>query len=259
MKLFLSVHHRLIIFTLLIFVSSCKKENGNCQKIDCNKGIQNLESCLCECPSGYLGDNCQNLDLSKIQLLLNSGETPKSLYDLGVPLDSLYGKTYNEGLIFYLDTTSGYGLVAALSSYIPYSPTFWGCPLTNISAVENIIDCHGNSGCMQPVPIESEPGARIGDGITNTNAILAECTDTTNAASLCRSLGEDWFLPSRGELNLMYVNLHLNGYGDFENHSFLSSTEGQLDYHIWIQLFTTGQVVGNDKFISMDFRAAREF
>lgn len=227
--------------------------------MSCNIGHQNSVTCECDCPEGYLGDNCQYMDANKIQWLLQNNETPKSLYDNGILLDSIYGKEYEGGYIFYLDTITGKGMVAALSEYIPYAPTNWGCPAINISAINNIGDCHGLVTCFQPIQIEIEAGAKIGDGFANTNAILAECNDTLNAASLCRSLGQNWFLPSRGELNQMYVNLHAKGFGNFENHNFLSSTEGELDYHIWTQSFANGQIIGTDKYVPIDFRAAKSF
>lgn len=54
---------------------------------------------------------------------------------------------------------------------------------------------------------------------------------------------DDWFLPSKDELNLMYVNLHENGLGNFGTwfHPYLSSTaSAEDDWHLWCQNFVYG-------------------
>lgn len=49
----------------------------------------------------------------------------------------------------------------------------------------------------------------------------------------------DWYLPSKDELNLLYVNLHKKGLGDFTNNNYWSSTEYNIDL-AWRQLFANG-------------------
>ena len=61
----------------------------------------------------------------------------------------------------------------------------------------------------------------IGTGLTNSQAIFTQHTGLgSSAASVCLSFvsmsgHDDWFLPSKEELALMYRNLHLQGRGNF--------------------------------------------
>ncbi|MBV1864294.1 MAG: hypothetical protein KUG74_07630, partial [Rhodobacteraceae bacterium] len=56
----------------------------------------------------------------------------------------------------------------------------------------------------------SAAGAAIGDGAGNTAAIVIGCSETGIAAKVCANHTDgtysDWFLPSKDELNQMYLN-----------------------------------------------------
>jgi hypothetical protein len=66
------------------------------------------------------------------------------------------------------------------------------------------------------------------------------------AARICNNLVlngyDDWFLPSKDELNYMYKNLHLKGIGGFANATYWSSSEdvdGET-FDVWYQDFSEG-------------------
>jgi len=229
MKKFNILFLAIMLSIICLLLNSCI---DLCKDVDClNNGI-----CIegtCECLDGFLCTNCEVFDLTKIQALLDAGQTPKTLFDRGVPIDSLYGKIYQEGLIFYFNASDGTGLASAITNQ---GIAGWGCTGIDNTKINNI-DCKTTGNCEQePLAEETEAGARIGDGRSNTDAILQECNDNKTVAKLCRELGEDWFLPSRGELNLMYTNLQLKGNGSFSRSYYWTSTENNKS-KAWIQNF----------------------
>jgi hypothetical protein len=130
------------------------------------------------------------------------------------------GSTYQGGIIFYLDGNGG-GLIAAPSDQS--SGAEWGCYGTGISGAN---------------------GTAIGTGNQNTIDIEAGCTTSGIAADICANLTlggySDWFLPSKDELNEMYLNLHQQGLGGFASDYYWSSTESSSINRAWRQNFTTG-------------------
>ena len=69
-------------------------------------------------------------------------------------------------------------------------------------------------------------------GAQNTKKSIARAAvsgSTCPAASVCDNLTSggytDWYLPSKDELDMMYVNLHMQGLGGFANNGYWSSTE----------------------------------
>ena len=152
------------------------------------------------------------------------------------------GDYYQGGRIFYLDENGG-GLIAA--PYDQSSASEWGC-LGYYS-----------------MPSESA----IGTGAQNTIEIVNyNCSPYASgnsiAANICDwlTLGgyDDWFLPSKDELNLMYLNLKLQGMGGFSNSDYWSSTAygGNNAYK---QNFGSGYQVGNYRNGTFRVRAIRAF
>ena len=160
-----------------------------------------------------------------------------------VTRDELYGKTYEGGLIFYVNETDGTGLVAAPTDQanIAIGTAAWGCYGTAIDGADT---------------------AGIGTGAQNTLDILAGCSETGTAAQLCADLvlneKEDWFLPSKDELNEMYGNLKLNGFGGFATYYYWSSTE--FNYlNARVQGFNNGYQNYFNKYGTYNVRAVRAF
>ena len=68
----------------------------------------------------------------------------------------------------------------------------------------------------------------------------------------------DWRLPTKYELNEMYVNLHQQGLGGFVNSFYWSSTEND-NSNAWVQYFFNGYQISNYKFNLNSVRAVRAF
>ena len=68
----------------------------------------------------------------------------------------------------------------------------------------------------------------------------------------------DWFLPSQDELQAMYASLHTNGWGDFTNNTYWSSSEGGMTAGATFS-FSTGSPNSEGKDIDERVRPARAF
>jgi hypothetical protein len=176
--------------------------------------------------------------VTDIQERLDLGETPISIFNSGVILDSLYGKKYAGGLIFYLNTVDGTGLVAAEAD-LPKSK--WGCVGTTIAGAD---------------------GTAVGTGMQNTLDILASCTEANTAAARCNALivgcYSDWFLPSIDALDLINDNLYANGYGNLSAKVYWSSTEFS-DTRAWIEFLSNGNQNNYPRGTRYEVRPVRAF
>jgi TolB-like protein len=105
----------------------------------------------------------------------------------------------------------------------------------------------------------------IGTGKQNTEKIiqfLRNIGESGRAAQLSDSLDiagfDDWFLPSKDELDLMYKNLKAKGLGDLGDVRYWSSSETNTDY-AWDQRFRDGTQNASYKYNTGSVRAVRAF
>jgi len=116
-------------------------------------------------------------------------------------------------------------------------------------------------GCSKK-SIPGSNGTGIGTGKSNTKAIFDSCIEANIAVVFCTNYHgggkSDWFLPSKDELNFMYINLHKAGVGGFANVVFMSSSEFTA-YGAWIQDFYSGRQFSSIKDLTYRVRAVRAF
>lgn len=129
------------------------------------------------------------------------------------------GQNYEGGIIFYLDETRNHGLIAAPEDV---GQAHWGC---------------------SSILINGADGEEIGTGSENTLTIVRECKEVATAANLCDKLElngfDDWFLPSKEELNQLYLQRKIvGGFSEELNSAYWSSTEYEESRGAWRQLFT---------------------
>lgn len=82
------------------------------------------------------------------------------------------------------------------------------------------------------------------------------------AKIVCQELSlngyDDWFLPSKDELNLMYENLHEKGLAGFTDYNYWSSSENNNN-GVWFQKFVNGNQDFSVKYGYYMVRAVRAF
>ena len=216
------------------------------QNVQCQNGGTCVDG-TCNCPEGFIGTNCENFDPAKTQLFLDNGRTPLELFNGGIPLDSLYGKNYAGGIIFFVNTQpemypnfTGDGLVCTDEDYGDFDE--WGC-----------------------FEVTGATGREVGAGATNTKLIIEKmCARAPKSAIICDELVlngfDDWFLPSIDEVDLIYHNLHLKGHNNFLGNirRYQSSTEHDANNFV-LRLFWRDEIANISKISGDDIRPTRAF
>ena len=141
------------------------------------------------------------------------------------------------GFVFYVDPP-GAKLLPVGKTYLEAAPS---------DQAENQVF----SDALVPV-LDVTTGTAIGTGQANTTSILTQVGQTNSAAKICDDLvldgHSDWFLPSKDELNKMWLNLKsgtdensltYNPVGNFSNNDYWSSSV-YPDGGAWSQTFNGG-------------------
>jgi hypothetical protein len=166
----------------------------------------------------------QDISISGTDLTISGGSTlDLSFVDTDTQLDSTdianmgfvnehcnlaIGDTYARGTIFYLDPSGCHGLV------VKETDEAGGAYNWSLTDFETWSFAEGLYGGQQNTT----------KSIHNAANNFSACPAADACASLVHAGFDDWYLPSKGELNLMFVNLHLQGLGNFSSY-YWSSTE----------------------------------
>ncbi|MDR1787322.1 MAG: DUF1566 domain-containing protein [Treponema sp.] len=145
------------------------------------------------------------------------------------------------GLVFYVDTAGFPSGAETPFHYLEAAPS-------DLSAVW---------GADEAV----ETDTALGTGQANTDAITASSAPAGAAAKVCDQLVnsmDDWFLPSRDELNLLYTNLKSKSKGGFSNVEYWSSSQS-TESQSWAIDFKTGIAGTGSKDKAKSFRPIRGF
>jgi hypothetical protein len=153
-----------------------------------------------------------------IQQRLDLGESPFSIVNGGVPINNLYGKTYQGGLIFHIDIINSRGLV--VTNYNVTGQKCFGCFNIDISTSSELY-----SGLQNTLNF-------INNGCDGNNGAVRACYD------LVYNGYNDWFLPSSGECNAIIGNIP-----NWTLTEFWSSTQGPNSGY---QLYATGNAGRNN-------------
>ena len=111
--------------------------------------------------------------------------------------------------------------------------------------------------------VSGAAGTAVGAGRQNTLSIIDHFGPGSDlAAQLCDGLShagcEDWWLPSRDELELMYQRLHAHGLGSFPVMYYWSSSQVDAS-NAWEVVFDDGKLIESQKLHGNSVRAVRAF
>jgi TolB-like protein len=123
----------------------------------------------------------------------------------------------------------------------------------------------GNSGNNYSGRDVPGTGTAVGSGKRNTQIIVDRLRgwgENERAAQICAGMNingfNDWFLPSKDELDLMYKNLKQKNLGSFSNDFYWSSSQDG-NHTAWCQRFSSGFQFNTGKDSAITVRAVRAF
>jgi len=150
------------------------------------------------------------------------------------------GQSYQGGIIFWLDASGQHGLIAATADQSTAMQWYNGANTTTNAVRDG-----------------------IGAGMYNTERIIASQGTGDYAAQLCANYQSggygDWYLPSKYELNLLY--LQRTAVGGFAGSGYYWSSNDFLTTNAWVQRFDVGgsQDPSFSKNYTLYVRAVRAF
>lgn len=173
------------------------------------------------------------------------------------------GEIYDGGVVFSVDSTGRHGLIAAKEDItIPYTDAFGAGEIVGAYRWSTGQYKIANSPDYAEKQL-SDTSPVVGEGAANTRKILEKYPQATypkSAAAVATAYRggghSDWFLPSKEELNQLFLNRSV--VGNFATDFYWSSSEDTAD-HAWFQCFTNGQQFATNKTHVNRVRPVRAF
>lgn len=154
------------------------------------------------------------------------------------------GEMYGGGIVFYVYDDGQHGLVVSELDLDTAMRWFAGSSVLTKATADGLGAGRFNTGLIVA-------RLAVGDGNSYAAYLCASYQSTNNGITY-----GDWYLPSKYELILLY--LQKNTLGGFGNNNYWSSTETQLN-GAWLIDFTDGLSYDHIKSDSIHVRAVRDF
>ncbi|AEP08495.1 Lcl domain-containing protein [Micavibrio aeruginosavorus] len=178
----------------------------------------------CVNPAGDAGDVVYNSTHNYLQYCEGDdwiGIGRKDVSEIPPTGCPVIGNTCNDGSIYAGLTPDGNVPMYAAASNAPTQMNWNNGTSNNIDTA--IVNC--TSG--------AQSGCDTGEANTILLAGLVNAASPYEAATYCSNLvahgRSDWYLPALNELQLLYTNLYLGGFGGLTNHDYWSSSEQSDD------------------------------
>ena len=168
------------------------------------------------------------------------------------------GESYGGGIVFYVSDNGKHGLIAATSDQI-INTRWYGGSYTNTRARADGVGA-GFKNTSIIISVQSGTYSPAYDGASFAAAVCNEYAVTKDGVTY-----GDWYLPSKHELNLLFLQRALVGNFPNVSGSYWSSTEyfrsDLVDSYklAWYQNFITGTQAYLDKKVTWSVRAIRAF